>query len=463
MAFARLITLVACCVIASARAADAAEATLLRLFLIDGTAVVSYGEFARLDDRVIFSMPLGGTADNPRLYVVSVPASRIDWARTDRYTTSARYQWYAASRGEADFARMSTDVARVLNEVAVSKDRRRALTLAEEARRTLASWPAEHFGYRQADVREIVGLLEESISSRRASLGISEFSLDLVATPPESGVVLEPLLGMPGVREQLDQAFRLVAITDRVRDRVALLHAALAVLDDPASGLTAAAAATLRISIAGEIREETAIDARYAAMSRRMMAAATRAAESARVNDVQRVLAQIGREDRRLGGHRPDEVRALVTSVQGRLDAARRLQLERDRWAIRRGLYREWQRSAGVQLMRLVKERAALEAIRDVSGPPASTVAAVRGRLAGGADRLQRIGVAVPEDLRAPHDLLVSAWRFADTALTARYSAAASANVSTAWEASSAAAAALLMIDRAQLEIRTLLEPPKLR
>ncbi|HYC47010.1 MAG TPA: hypothetical protein VED01_16160, partial [Burkholderiales bacterium] len=41
---------------ASARGADAA---LFRLFLTDGTAMVSYGEYARVDDRVIFSMPVG--------------------------------------------------------------------------------------------------------------------------------------------------------------------------------------------------------------------------------------------------------------------------------------------------------------------------------------------------------------------------------------------------------------------
>ena len=37
------------------RAAD--EATLLRVFLTDGTSLVSYGEPAKVSDRVIFSMP----------------------------------------------------------------------------------------------------------------------------------------------------------------------------------------------------------------------------------------------------------------------------------------------------------------------------------------------------------------------------------------------------------------------
>ena len=85
----------------------------------------------------------------------------------------------------------------------------------------------------------------------------------------------------------------------------------------------------------------------------------------------------------------------------------------------------------------------------------------LRARLAGGAERLSRL--QTPDDLRAAHDLLVGAWRFAETALNGRYDAIQSGNLSTAREASSAAAGALMLLSRAQQEIRTLLEPPQLR
>ena len=39
--------------------AENAEGILHRLFLADGDNVVSYGEYARVGDRVIFSIPLG--------------------------------------------------------------------------------------------------------------------------------------------------------------------------------------------------------------------------------------------------------------------------------------------------------------------------------------------------------------------------------------------------------------------
>jgi hypothetical protein len=84
----------------------------------------------------------------------------------------------------------------------------------------------------------------------------------------------------------------------------------------------------------------------------------------------------------------------------------------------------------------------------------------IRSRLAGGADRLQRM--TVPDFLRPTHELLVSAWRFAETAVDIRYDAVSSGNVAVALQASSSAAGALLMVDKVQHEIRALLEPPRL-
>jgi len=79
-------------------------------------------------------------------------------------------------------------------------------------------------------------------------------------------------------------------------------------------------------------------------------------------SDVERVSNRLTSEDSAL--RPPARTGAGAPSLlQSELDAARRLKLLQDRWTIRRALYRDWQRSAGVQLLRLVKERAALEAI----------------------------------------------------------------------------------------------------
>ena len=72
--------------------AAAAEAMLFELYLTDGTSIVSYGEFARVGDRVVFSLVMGGT-DQPRLHAATLPANAIDWTRTERQAASTRYQW----------------------------------------------------------------------------------------------------------------------------------------------------------------------------------------------------------------------------------------------------------------------------------------------------------------------------------------------------------------------------------
>lgn len=435
-----------------------ADATFFRVFLTDGTVLVSYGEFARLDDRVIVSMPVGGASDRPRLHVVELPASFVDWPRTDRYTESARYHQYAASRGEADFRRLSDEVARVLSDIALSTDRQRALEIADRARRTLAEWPRSNFGYRENDVREIVALLDEAINALQGQAGVTSFELSLTATAP--GFVPDPVLGLPTAREQLDQILRVAMVVDRASDRVALLQAARTLLMEARAEMVGLDVNALRRSLDAQLRHEAAVDARYAKLGERAVKAATRGAANARVADVQRVLEQIAREDTRLGHRRPDVVQALHAVVQTQLDAARQLRLLRDQWTVRRGLYRQYQRTVSAQLVQLGKTQPWLDAIRRLDGPNPDTLVSLRARLRGGADQLERLHV--PADLRPVHELLVGSWRFAENAVNIRYEAAAAADVHTAWEASSAAAGALMLLSRMQQEISALLEPPTL-
>jgi hypothetical protein len=147
--------------------------------------------------------------------------------------------------------------------------------------------------------------------------------------------------------------------------------------------------------------------------------------------------------------------------VQSQLDAALHLRLLRDQWTIRQALYRDYRRAVGTQILQLVKAQPALEAVRKLEGPSPSALLTLRGRLSGGAERLAR--VQVPSDLKAAHDALTGAWRFAENAVNSRYSAVRSGEMTTAWEASSAAAGALMFLSRAQQELRNLLEPPRLR
>src|SRR5687767_14726267 len=102
-----------------AAGAAASDAVLYRVFLRDGSTLVSYGEFARVADRVVMSVPVGeGTP--PSLHLVSIADSAVDWERTERYADAARARRYAETRGENDFTLLSSEVARVLNQVALT-------------------------------------------------------------------------------------------------------------------------------------------------------------------------------------------------------------------------------------------------------------------------------------------------------------------------------------------------------
>src|SRR5690606_28620312 len=82
-----------------------ADVALYRIFLTDGSSTVSVGEFARVDDSIVFSAPLGDpTAPSPRVQLITIPAEWVDWPRTDAYAESVRYERYLETRAEADFA-----------------------------------------------------------------------------------------------------------------------------------------------------------------------------------------------------------------------------------------------------------------------------------------------------------------------------------------------------------------------
>lgn len=437
------------------RASD--EVMLFRIFLTDGTSVVSYGEFARVGDEVFLSMPVGGTPDEPRLHALSIPASQIDWERTDRHATSARYQRYVATRAESDYQQLTDAVASVLSNIAQTSDRSSALASAKEARRMLTEWPRLHYGYRQQDVQDIVRLLDSAIARLQGTAPPLPFQIALVSAP---ALTSEPPAVMPTAGEQVDQLLTLARLSTDITDRVAMLRSALALLSAP-DVITDPASAALRRTVATEIERVESVDRRYTRLAQDLVARATRAAAEARIADVREVLERIPREDARLGRQRPDLVQALTASVQAQLDNARQLRLLRDQWQSRQAIFREYQRSVGIQIVQLVKAQPALEAIRRLEGPPPAELNTLHRALTGGSTRLDRL--RVPDYLRGTHDLVIGAWRFAETAASARLQAVASGEIATAWEASSAAAGALMMLSRAQKELRDLLEPPRLQ
>ena len=72
------IYLAALCVSGIASVAFGEEPTLFRVFMRDGTALVSYGEVARVGSNAVFSMPTGASriGIDTQLHLVNIPADQ---------------------------------------------------------------------------------------------------------------------------------------------------------------------------------------------------------------------------------------------------------------------------------------------------------------------------------------------------------------------------------------------------
>ena len=312
---------------------------LYRVYLSDGTALVSFGEWARVGDHLVFSMPLTPGAGPSDLHLVSLPVARVDLARSERYAEAVRAANYAATQGESDFAKLSSDVADVLNRVALIADPTARLSAAEEARRALTEWPGAHYGYRAAEVREIVGVLDGVIAGLRAGAGQDggRFDLSLSAT---TDTVHETLLDAPDQTAVVDQLLAASAAVDSPAERVSLLQSVLTLLDRAVNLLPPSFAARVRgVALAG-IAEESRIDASYERLRTTILPDAARQAGRANVRKLQSLRQRVQDEDARLGGRRPDDVAAVLATIDAHLDAAHRLRLAHDQWRMRReGLF----------------------------------------------------------------------------------------------------------------------------
>jgi hypothetical protein len=146
--------------------------------------------------------------------------------------------------------------------------------------------------------------------------------------------------------------------------------------------------------------------------------------------------------------------------VEHQLEAARALSLARDRWALREPELRKYHAAVAGPVERLDRLAASLEDIKAMAGSAPAVLSSVE-RVA--AQVLEIISIlSPPEEFRAAHTLLVSAAQLATNAARIRREAALSGSMARAWDASSAAAGALMLAARAQSEIEGVLRFPQL-
>jgi hypothetical protein len=265
---------------------------------------------------------------------------------------------------------------------------------------------------------------------------------------------------MPPPRQQVRALLVAAEATATPRDRIGLLQAARAVLDAavaPASDEDA----DIRRTIDVKLRADRAVDQQYAQLVDRVIAEAHRAAAAASVSAVERLFDEVEKEDARLGDTRPAMIQSLRAALDARLQDARDLHIRRSEWIERRDVYRDYVARATAEIVQLVQSQETLDAIRRMAGLSPRRVRILQKRLDGGADRLQTM--AAPDQLRETQDLLVAAWRFAESAAESRRQAVVTGRDALVEQASSAAAGALLLLARAQAEMRSALELPQLR
>jgi hypothetical protein len=429
-------------------------APVFRVFLKDGSSLASYGEYARVGDRVVFSTPLGQTDGFPRLQAASVPATEVDWPETERYAASLRAERYFATRAQADFEVLTGAMQQMLQELAKTDDARTKLVIAERVRNALAAWPAEHHGYRTDEVRQMLALADDVVSELQATKGGEQFSLALIAIPEAPPPA--PLLPAPTLRESIEQALRLAGFAPSPAERVLLLEAARRVLEDDRDGLPGPwRDKTLRNVVrATDVDQKTTRN--YAELRDRALARLGRLAADGDVRGIERLIEDVRRRDERMGQQRPDMTAALVATLEGRLVEVRRDSEDRERAAARRKALDEYVRAVAKPLDESSGMISDLTDIRAGYLLRRSRSDDLNRRLTRLTSRLRALGV--PPDAAATHAAFTSAVTLARHAVALRGSGFNP--VQSVRDASAAAAGALLLLERVRVQVTALAARP---
>jgi hypothetical protein len=333
--------------------------------------------------------------------------------------------------------------------------------MAERARSTLVDWPRANYGYRAAEVRQIAGLLDEVIVELRAATGSSRFDLSLVSDPmPPPRVALLP---PPSNRELVEQIIVVANLTDAPTERISLLKSAAAFVEDLRKIDTPATRAWVprtRDLVARAIEAEMEIEKEYEKLARAALSAAASRAAAADVRGVERVLVEVRKGDADLGAKRPDAMAALVVAVQNKLDAARRLRLAHDDWVAKESSLRGYQRASASAVLPLQRVSSSLVDIKELAGPGPSALVRLEQAVTRATSTLGSL--EPPVDLRGIHTQFMGALRFAASAVRLRRQAMASGDLKAAWDASSAAAACMMMLERAKADLTQAVKRPRL-
>jgi hypothetical protein len=375
----------------------------------------------------------------------------VDWERTDRYADAVRARRYGETRGEADFAMLGARVVEALNLISLTDDPARRLAMAQEARENLVRWPVQNFGYRAEDVAQLTRMLDDVISDLQVAAGETT-RVSLVANTIPAA---EPVIAPPDLRETMEQALSAASMTPEPTERISLLRAISVALQDVKKRDSWAAALAVRAErdLAGELRIENA----YSLLSSSTLTAASVRAARGDLRGVQDLVEGVLKADDRLGRKRPQNTSALLSALDWRLAEAVRVRQAQDAWTARLSVLKIYRLAIQYPVQALRDSTAWLLEIRERKGPSPVMLPRMEQRLVMARQMLD--GVSPPAELDAAHGLFRAALQMATRAASTRRNAVSSDNTTLAWDASSAAAGALMMLDRASEELDRLTSP----
>jgi hypothetical protein len=427
---------------------------VFRIFLNNGTVLNSHGQCATLPDELVCLVKLGGGDVAESHDVLTVPRVQVDEAKTTDYARALRTAAYGATRGDREYADLTADMARALGELESSTDRDRRLGIAQLARNRLATWSAEHYGFKAEETRQLVTLLDEVIAELRVAAGETKFSLDMVANL--APVPTTPLLPAPSVPQSLDAALAAAAVTPVAAERLAVLRSAQRVaLATP--GLDP----TLKARVARTLQTEELIERQYRALMQDAIARADVAVSRGRASVLQRLIQEVAEADQKLGARRAREMAAFGRRLDIELRLAKEQQAAFARWEeikdqlfayeLRlRPLFDDW-----------VTQRVVLREVRSGVTARASALDAAARRFSAIDATLGRMR-PLPE-VREVHALLRSAVQMTRQGLVLGQRLSVASNPDIARNASSAISGGELLLSQARAQLVVALNPRKVR
>jgi hypothetical protein len=267
-----------------------------------------------------------------------------------------------------------------------------------------------------------------------------------------------PPLPPPTDAELVEQFVAAASIAESPVERIGLLKTVMRLIDRAMAMMPGEWASRMRRVVAGDLDREQKSEQAYNDLRTRTLEEANKLAARGRAADLEKLRDKVREEDRRLGGQRPGDIAALLDTIDLEASAAVAKREARQVYEKRAPAYRKYRRSTNSAFKVFTDAAIALEQVRAMTGPTVSAIAPLTKRLASASRGFYK--VRAPEELASAHAIIANAWELAQNAFRLRLEAVSANNIDTAQRASSAAAGALMLYQRARTDQLTLMEPP---